>query len=353
MAANICLQTTVIGSYPKPAYMKLTDWFKDNSVKRVTKDYSAMIAEKGMNELIDKAEDEVLREQVGLGINIITDGEIRRENYMYYLLRHLKGFDFFNLTDNHPMRNPKYVHSVPTIVGPLEIVDESKLAGEWRKCQDVSEVPVKYTIPGPMTIIESTSNKFYSDVEKLSEAIVLILKKVIKELVKAGCKHIQIDEPLFARIPARAIDYGIRHAASCFQDVGSDVTKIIHICCGYPDRLDQTDYLKADRSSYLTLAGHLDEAVFDAVSIEDAHCHNDLSFLKMFTKTSVILGCVAIAKSQVESVAEIQERICEALKYIPAERLQIAPDCGLGYLPHDILVQKLTNMVTAAKLVNI
>ncbi|XP_071950431.1 5-methyltetrahydropteroyltriglutamate--homocysteine methyltransferase-like [Antedon mediterranea] len=344
------LTITVIGSYPKPAYLNLPDWFKNSSVRTVTKTYSDSIAEKDHNILIERAESEVLKEQQQLGIDIITDGEIRRENYIYYLLRHVKGLDFLELT-TCPMRANAYPQDLPTIVGPLDIdeKDASKLASEWRRCQDLSEVVVKYTIPGPMTIIGSTANKFYSDVKKQSEDIVKVINKVVKALIKAGCKCIQIDEPLFARKPSQALEYGISHAALCFEDVGSDVTKIIHICCGYPQYLDEENYLKADRSSYVTLAKPLDEAGFHAVSIEDAHCYNDLSFLKMFTKTNVILGSIAVAESRVESVEEIQSRIQEAMKYIPIQRLQIAPDCGLGFLPHDILVKKVANMVAAAK----
>ena len=143
----------------------------------------------------------------------------------------------------------------------------------------------------------------------------------------------------------------------CYQGIDADsgVERCMHMCCGYPGYLDQEDYLKADPNSYLQIASRIDESpVIDAVSIEDAHCHNDFSkLLPLFHNTKVILGVVKIASSKVETVEEIRSRAQEALRYIPPERLILAPDCGLGYLPEDILKQKLTNMCKAAATVKI
>ncbi|XP_019640564.1 PREDICTED: uncharacterized protein LOC109482322 [Branchiostoma belcheri] len=112
---------------------------------------------------------------------------------------------------------------------------------------------------------------------------------------------------------------------------------------------DQEDYLKADRSLYGRLAGKLDSAGFDRLSIEDAHCPTDLSFLSKFSRTTVVLGVVAIARSRVETVEEIRGRVREALRFLPPHGLVLAPDCGLGFLPRDVLRDKLTNMVAAAR----
>ena len=173
------------------------------------------------------------------------------------------------------------------------------------------------------------------------------------------------------------------------QGVGDRIQKVVHLCCGYPSYLDQTDYLKADPMSYQMTAEKLDEAGFDqskwsmfvwflvtttklhkltvltihsfsmkfskffyqflTVSLEDAHRHNDLSLFDKFKKTTIILGVVTIANSRVETVDEIKERVTSVLRHIPAERLVLAPDCGLGFLPKDVLEQKLQNMVVAAK----
>ena len=120
------------------------------------------------------------------------------------------------------------------------------------------------------------------------------------------------------------------------------------MCCGYPDRLDNPDYPKADHDAYLMLADAVEKSSVQAVSLEDAHRHNDLSLLDAFTTTTVIFGCVAIAKSRVETVEEIRERLLVALEHIDADRLVAAPDCGLGLLGRDLARAKLRNLCKAA-----
>ena len=120
------------------------------------------------------------------------------------------------------------------------------------------------------------------------------------------------------------------------------------MCCGYPDRLDNPNYPKADFGAYRELAGALDRSSIMAVSLEDAHRHNDLQLLELFPTTTVILGVVAVANSHIESVAEIRARLNEALQHIDADRLIAAPDCGLGLLGRERSVAKLKNMCEAA-----
>merc|ERR1719393_195349 len=124
----------------------------------------------------------------------------------------------------------------------------------------------------------------------------------------------------------------------------------MHMCCGYPGHVDQTDYVKADNQAYRRIAPALDASSIDAVSIEDAWCKNDLSLLSLFKRTKVILGSMNVSSSRVESVEEIQARLSEALQYIEPERLIVAPDCGLGLLQNTVtLKQKLKNMCAAAR----
>ncbi len=124
--------------------------------------------------------------------------------------------------------------------------------------------------------------------------------------------------------------------------------RVVHVCCGYPDRLDNEDYPKAPKEAYFELAGGLDEVAVDAVSIEDAHRPNDLSLLEHFSRTKVILGVIAIARSRVEEVEEVRDRLRAALEHIDAHRLLAAPDCGLGLLGRDLARQKLKVLTEAA-----
>jgi 5-methyltetrahydropteroyltriglutamate--homocysteine methyltransferase len=129
------------------------------------------------------------------------------------------------------------------------------------------------------------------------------------------------------------------------------VTRTVHVCGGYPEHLDQEDYVKAAPETYFDLAAALDEAAIDAVSIEDAHRPNDLTLLERFAKTTVILGVVAIAVSRIEAVDAIAGRLRAALEHIDAARLWAAPDCGLAMLPRELARQKLVNLCSAAKAV--
>ena len=141
---------------------------------------------------------------------------------------------------------------------------------------------------------------------------------------------------------------GVEHLVQCFDGVPEHVTRLVHICCGYPSFLDEQDYHKADPQAYFDLADALDAAPIDQVSIEDAHRPNDLSLLERFSRTTVILGVIAVARSRVETVDEIQSRLLSALNHIDRNRLIAAPDCGLGLLGRDLAVQKLSNLCTAA-----
>ena len=346
------MKTTVIGSYPKPEYVKLPDWFI------VGKDTTSLVTEFMKNENQDKLEEninqaieEVIKEQVDLEIDVITDGEIRRENYIYAFCRSIQGIDFNTLTERE-LRNGAYRIGCPTIVSKLEIKDESiYFSHEWYKSNQIAEkynATLKYTLPGPMTICETLSNTHYKNDREICNDLVPLLRREILYLKSIGCKEIQIDEPLFARQPQKAIDWGIDLLDCVIKDI-SNIFFTVHICCGYPCYLDQHDYKKADHNSYDIIATDLDNSCFDAISIEDAHYHQDLSFIQKIKKTAIVFGVVAIAKSKVESVTEIIERINEVLKFISKDRLIIAPDCGLGFLPKPILHNKLRNMVAAVR----
>nr|XP_006818154.1 PREDICTED: 5-methyltetrahydropteroyltriglutamate--homocysteine methyltransferase 3, chloroplastic-like [Saccoglossus kowalevskii] len=265
------LRTTVIGCYPKPDYLEIPTWFKPNFDLSPAhySEYCRKMPSDELEKLVKKATKDVIKEQIEMGIDVISDGEMRRDNYVYYFCRHVNGFDFKNPVVK-PIRNGACEIHMPRIIGKIgQCSEDDWVAKEWRLSQDMSRVPVKYTVPGPMTIIDSTHNEYYRN-EELSEDLIKVINKQILGLAKA-------------------------------------------------------------------------------VAIEDAHRHNDLTLLKHFKKSQVVLGVVAVARSRVETAEEIRSRLSEALKYIPAERLLVAPDCGLGFLPHGILKQKLQNMVKAAK----
>jgi 5-methyltetrahydropteroyltriglutamate--homocysteine methyltransferase len=199
-----------------------------------------------------------------------------------------------------------------------------------------------------MTITDTVANSHYDDDAKLGADLAAAINAELLALAEAGCSHIQIDEPVFARKPEQALAYGFENLERCFHGAPDSVIRTVHMCCGYPDRLDNPDYPKADRDAYLRIADAIEQSTIQAVSIEDAHRHNDLSLLEHFKSTAVIFGAVAIARSRVESVEEIRERLRAALDHIDAGRLIAAPDCGLGLLGRDLAMAKLRNLCAAA-----
>ena len=234
--------TTVIGAYPKPSFLELPDWFKaegGTDTERPTEGYTKAITKMGneIKSIFLKATKEVIDDQIECGIDIITDGEVRRENYIHYHCRHLEGIDFEKITKKIA-RTGNYECWLPTITNKVE-AKEPFLVHDWSEAQKLSSRPVKITIPGPMTITDTIANEYYTSDKQLSEDLAQAINVEIKRLVEVGCKYIQVDEPLFARKPKEAIEYGIENLEKCFDSISnSDVKKITHICCGYPDKLD-------------------------------------------------------------------------------------------------------------------
>ena len=338
--------TTTIGAYPKPAAVPISDWFT-----KPDGDYtSAYLGEldaagDGAQALLDEATVEVVQAQVDAGIDVPTDGEVRRENYIHYQCRHLGGIDFDVLTPTRMRGTTDAL--LPTVTGPI-VAGPSPLTRDYRVAQAATDRPVKITLPGPMTIVDSVADDAYHDDRALAADLASALNVHIRELADAGCRWIQVDEPVMARRPDEALDFGIGLLGRCFDGVPGDVQRVVHVCCGYPTRLDQHDYDKAPASSYLDLAEALDGGPIDAVSLEDAHRYNDLgALLPRFASTAVILGAVAIASSRVEPVEEIRARLVEAADLAPAG-VVAAPDCGLGYLPADLARVKLLHLAEAA-----
>jgi 5-methyltetrahydropteroyltriglutamate--homocysteine methyltransferase len=343
--------TTTIGAYPKPEDVPIRDWFQmdgGTDTPEPTAGYAETLRRYGarLETILDRATSEVVREQVELGIDIPTDGEIRRENYIHYHCRHLHGIDFETLSERE-MRG-HYPAMLPTITGPIA-ARQPFLVRDWQVAQSATKKPVKITVPGPLTIGDSVADDYYrGDARARGAALADALNVEIRRLADAGCPVVQVDEPVFARKVEDALAFGAEHLERCFHKVSPSTERVVHICCGYPDRLDAEDYPKASNEAYFELAGVLEEIAIDAVSIEDAHRRNDLGLLERFARKKVILGVIAIASSRIEDVEEVRDRLRAAQGHIDAHRLLSAPDCGLGLLGRDLARDKLKVMAEAA-----
>ena len=337
--------TTTIGSFPKPDYVPVRDWFETRY--SVTFDAS-YFNNRNFETQFALATQAAVTAQIDAGVDIPTDGEVRREHYIFYHLRHLSGVDFEHL-QLREIRTGAWEREVPTIIDRVRPIDRF-LPYDYQIAQSYSSQPVKITVPGPMTIADTVADEHYGDPRELNRDLADALNVEIRALAAAGCGYIQVDEPVFARKTEEALGYGIENLERCFAGVPPEVQRVVHLCCGYPRHLDQPDedVFKADPAAYFELAGTLDQAAVDAISIEDAHRPADLRLLELFERTTVILGLIAIAKTRVEPTEEILSRLREALSHIDSERLLAGPDCGLGMLDLTTATSKLSNLTTAA-----
>jgi 5-methyltetrahydropteroyltriglutamate--homocysteine methyltransferase len=347
------IKTTCIGAFPKPDYINVGNWSETQAQSERKADarcfsYVASRPDADTQELLDLATQEAVEDQVACGIDVPTDGEQRRENYIHYHCRHFEGIDFDKLTSK-VHRNGAAVANLPTITGKVVPRADHFLVRDFAIAQACSSKPVKITLPGPITIMDTTADVCYNNDRGLAFDLADALNFEIRALAAAGCRYIQVDEPLFARNVDLALDFGVECLERCFDGLPDDVRRVMHMCCGYPGHLDDADYQKADPDSYHQLARSLDDSCIDQISIEDAHRHNDLRLLEQFKKSCVILGSVAIADSRIETVEEISHRLRDALKHIDANRLIAAPDCGLMMLGRKLAMKKLVNLCAAAR----
>jgi len=268
-----------------------------------------------------------------------------------HIMSSIQGIDLEKL-EKKVMRSGAYSTMVPAVRSKVKLYEAGPSCWkEWKRSAEIAgdRAVVKFTVPGPMTLVDGMVNMHYTDEAELHQDLVTCINQELLELVKAGCQHIQIDEPVMMRYPDKALEYGLDNLAKCLVGIPQNVTKAVHLCCGYPDKLDTDEYLKAPKTNYNLLAPKIDSLGFDEVSIENAEANNDLSLLELFKNTKVILGSVTVARSKVESEEEVKERISEALKHIRPERLILAPDCGLGMLPTNIIKDKLAVMKAVAE----
>ena len=350
--------TTTIGAYPKPDYAPLRGWHAakpEEEHGRHPSDPTRPLRERGHVDaeeearLLDRATREIVSEQTEIGIDVPTDGEVRREHYVFYHLRQLHGIDFDELAERE-LRQGGWKAYVPVVRGPIQ-AGARFLRHDWRSAQQATDRPVKITVPGPLTIAGTIADDHYADERALCAALGDALNQELRDLAHAGCPWIQVDEPLFARHPDKAAEFGVDNLARTLHKLPEETRRAVHVCCGYPAELDQEDYPKADPNAYAEIAEALDLAPIDAVSLEDAHRPADLSLLERFARTTVILGCVDVARSRVENPDDITSRLRQALEHIDPHRLIAAPDCGLALMPRKLARDKLRALVQGARAV--
>jgi 5-methyltetrahydropteroyltriglutamate--homocysteine methyltransferase len=330
------LPTSLVGSYPQP------DWLIDR-VKlagrfppRVRATELWRVAPEWLDQAMDDATLIAIRDQERAGLDVITDGEMRRESYSNRFATALEGIDLDNpgvALDRSGEPNP-----VPRVVGkisrrhPVEVRDVQFLRAN-------TDRPIKMTVPGPFTMSQQAQNDHYADEAELAHDYAVAVNAEIRDLFAAGADYVQIDEPYMQARPDKARAYGLDALRTALA--GVDGRTALHICFGYAAIIHE----RPEGYSFLP---ELADTALDQISIETAQSNLDCAILERLEGKTIILGVLDLSTHEVESGEAVAARIRRALPYVAAERIIVAPDCGLKYLPRDVARAKMAAMVEGA-----
>jgi 5-methyltetrahydropteroyltriglutamate--homocysteine methyltransferase len=332
------LPTSLVGSYPQP------EWLIDREqlskqVPRVRMHDLWLIPENRLEAAQDDATLLAIRDQERAGLDIICDGEQRRESYSNRFATALEGIDLDKpgATIN---RTGKTI-PVPRVAGkirrkhPVEVRDVTLLRAN-------TDRTIKATVPGPVTMGKQAQDDFYGNEESVAMDYAVAVNEEIKDLFAAGADIVQIDEPWMQQHPEKARQYGLKTLARALDGVTGTIA--IHLCFGYAAVVH-------DKPTGYSFLPELEGSAVHQVSIEAAQPKLDLSVLKQLPSKTIILGVIDLGDLTVERPETVADRIRAALRVVPAERLVIAPDCGMKYLPRPVAFTKMKAMVEGTKMV--
>jgi 5-methyltetrahydropteroyltriglutamate--homocysteine methyltransferase len=339
-SAPTLLPTTLVGSYPQP------DWLIDR--KRLSEIVPPRAHARELWRVappwLERAQDDAtllaIRDQERAGIDVITDGEMRRESYSNRFATALEGMDSDNPAQI-PSRTPGKVQIVPRVVGkirrrqPVQVRDVAFLRANTAR-------PIRITIPGPFTMTQQLFDEYYKDEAAVAADCAAALNEEIRELFAAGADVVQLDEPFLQARPDKARMFGVAAINRALE--GLQGITAVHLCFGYGAMV------KTKPSGYSFLP-ELEATTADQISIETAQSKLDCSLLSRLPSKQIVLGVLDLQDVAVESAAIVAERIRRALPYVAPERLVVAPDCGLKYLPRDVAFAKMKAMVEGAAIV--
>jgi 5-methyltetrahydropteroyltriglutamate--homocysteine methyltransferase len=333
------LPTSLVGSYAQP------DWLIDR--KNLAGRFPPRVRAKEMwrvaPEYLAQAQDDAtllaIHDQERAGLDIVTDGEMRRESYSNRFATALDGVDIDNpgtALDRSGHPNP-----VPRVAGkvrrkhPVEVEDVKFLRANTNRV-------IKITVPGPFTMSQQAQNDFYKDEEEMALDYAAAVNAEIKDLFAAGADIVQIDEPYMQARPEKARKYGLKAFNAALEGVTGKTA--VHVCFGYAAVI----HVRPEGYSFLPeFAG----SPVQQVSIETAQSGLDCSVLAKLPEKTIILGVLDLSDMIIETPDTVAARIRRALPYVAPERIVVAPDCGLKYLPREVAFGKMQAMVEGAKIV--
>jgi 5-methyltetrahydropteroyltriglutamate--homocysteine methyltransferase len=330
--------TTLVGSFPQP------EWLIDRGrlAGRFPPRVRARELWRPAAEHLARAQDDAtllaIKAQVDAGLDIVTDGEIRRESYSNHFATALDGLDLDNpgvALDRSGHPNP-----VPRVVGPIRRPHPVQVA-DVRFLREHTGRTIKVTVPGPFTMSQQAQDDYYGDPEELAGAYADAVNAEIHDLFAAGADVVQLDEPYLQARPEPARRYGVKALNRALAGVTG--TTAVHLCFGYAAIIHE-------RPSGYSFLPELADCRCDQISIETAQSNLDTAVLAELAGKTVMVGVIDLSDPAVESVDTVARRARRALRHLPPDRLIIAPDCGMKYLPWESAVGKIAAMVGAAGL---
>ncbi len=328
--------TTLVGSYPQPDWLIDRDKLAGRFPPRTRARELWRIADPWLAEAQDDATLLAIRAQESAGLDIVTDGEVRRESYSNRFATALEGIDIDNpgtALDRSGHPNP-----VPRIVGkirrkhPVEVRDVEFLRAHTDK-------PIKMTVPGPFTMSQQAQNDFYASEQEAAIDYAAAVNEEIRDLFAAGADIVQIDEPYMQARPEKARQYGLDALNRALDGISG--TTAVHICFGYAAIIHE-------RPSGYSFLPELAACHCAQISVETAQSNLDCAVLAELSGKMIMVGCIDLSDTSVETPDVIVARVKRALAYVKKENVILAPDCGMKYLPRDTAFGKIQAMAEAA-----
>ena len=333
------LPTTVVGSYPQPDWLVNRETLHHHGVPR-THAHDVWRIEPA---LLEQAQDDgtilAIREMERAGIDIVTDGEIRRESYSNRFALALEGIDA-----EHPgavLSSGGRSTPVPRVVGRIRRVAAVERRDAEFLLRNTGHA-TKITLPGPFTLSQQVQNDFYKDEEEMAMDYAIAVNQELRDLKATGVDVIQLDEPWVRTSPEKATRYGIKAINRALE--GIEGVTVVHLCFGYAA-------VVANKPSGYSFLPQLADTVATQISIEAAQPRLDLGVLRELSGKTIMLGVLDLGDNTVETADTVAARIRAGLKFVDAVRLVPAPDCGMKYLPRDVAFGKLKAMVDGAAIV--
>jgi 5-methyltetrahydropteroyltriglutamate--homocysteine methyltransferase len=331
--------TALVGSYPQPDWLIDRQKLGKQMPPRVRAQELWRVDPQWLQQAQDDATILAIREQERVGLDIITDGEMRRESYSNRFATALEGVDLDN-PGKTANRSGGFT-IVPRVIGrirrrhPVEARDVAFLRANTDRM-------IKITVPGPFTMAQQVQDEFYRDEKAMAMDYAAAVNAEIKDLFAAGADVVQIDEPWMEARAAKAQEYGIEALDRALDGVTG--ATVVHICFGYAAMVKQ----KASSYAFLT---EFERSRVKQVSIETAQPALDCSVLAKLPSKTIVLGVIDLSDMTIETPDIVAARIRRALPYVSPERLVVAPDCGMKYLPREVAFGKLEAMVAGAAIV--